>query len=251
MHKVLIVGVLLLISLLPSVHAQFFNCTSETCNLNLTSSLWTCSFVDCPLRPNFLNQTNVTLNVTNTTEIIINVTTVNVTSLECNQSLFFSLVEDKFNVTKIYGDCREEIATTTNELNSCVSITDGLRLQLLNYTPSSVCNSQLAFLESNITRSQKIITEAQDSQIVLFLAGLGVASIVIWFLFMRKPSLGDRSNVYAPRGEIQYDVKKMDDVERKLDLNKHNQVVQQDPQSIASRVKKGVVNKAGRIRKSS
>jgi len=190
--------------------------------------------------PSFINQTNVTLNVTNTTEIIFNVTTVNVTNLECNQTEFFALVEGEFNLTRIYGDCRADTEGLERDFSSCSSIAEGLRGEIANnYTSRSLCESERQFLQSNITVSQEIIEKANEDKLLFGGGGLIVGIISMYVFFIRKPSHPERTSIIPSKGETSFDPKKIDEYNKKQE------------QSYIDSLKRQVIKRTGRRRASS
>ena len=221
-----IISIIALFLLMSGIsHAQFFNCSSETCFLNLTTSRWTCNFVECLNMPSFINQTNVTLNVTN---------------LECNQTEFFALVEGEFNLTRIYGDCRADTEGLERDFSSCSSIAEGLRGEIANnYTSRSLCESERQFLQSNITVSQEIIEKANEDKLLFGGGCLIVGIISMYVFFIRKPSHPERTSIIPSKGETSFDPKKIDEYNKKQE------------QSYIDSLKRQVIKRTGRRRASS
>lgn len=212
--SLLAILVLLCIGFSASGHATPFNCTTEACSVNLTTGLYSCVFNECMILPNFVvvNQTNVT--IVNTTQIVFQNQTVNVTNVDCDAigvvqafqnetANFTDVIVGYINQSIDYGACRE----SREILKSNIAVCNDEKEKVFNERIDPVVHNE-CMLNRTLT-FQVLQTETEDKNKVMILAGI-VGIIIGYVLFDQTHKNPVEKNLRVPQGDFRLNKKELD-----------------------------------------
>ena len=170
-----------------------FNCQNEYIVYNATSQLYTGVYDGCSGIPVIfvVNQSNVT--VVNRTEIVVANYSINLTTFNCDESSllqnfsnisnsFIGGIEERFNLTGLYSDCRYSRDTLQREVSECTNRVDNFTQNYISrvnaQVPVDSCNSNLNFTSVKLKDTESLLN-------YYALGGAVAASLLIWFFRLR------------------------------------------------------------------
>lgn len=194
--------IIIIIALAASGYA-LFDCETETCTLNETDSKWSCEYIRCLEKPEFIE--NITVeNITH-----YNVTDCNVEDLYPYWDSYIDRIDKRFNYSNKLKDKEISLDQCQNELSSCSEVQSECLSAAKNYGGFDSITGALSSANDDLREAnEKLESEQQLSWGKMILAfGIGVG--VIWFL--NKKNKPEKTDIYPAEGEHSFNPKKIEE----------------------------------------
>lgn len=218
-----LVAVFVVLSFVSGVDAvSIWGCNVEYCLQNITSNRWECHYQDCSSMPNLtlVNVTNVTID--NRTVIEFANYTLNLTNYNCDNvsfinafnnrtSTFIDAINETFNISGQYADCRISKDSLNDEITSCSNKVDDFVQNYINKNDAQRqvddVNARYSVCTGNVsTLSAKIVDEQNFTSWKM--VGAFIAGLLVFYLYRQQKA--SRTTMVPQSGDFSMNAKEAD-----------------------------------------